>query len=114
MYTFSFNANKQAMQRACEEFENIERVEHNDCKATWTLENKYATQKCVIIDLYADGTYFCKCADGMFTCYFRNSKITITDGEYMGRKCKAESRLKVFTQAAMRIYALEKCGYLKV
>lgn len=114
MYTFSFNANKQALQRACAEFENIKRVEHNDCKTTWTLDNKYATRKSAVIDLYADGTYIFNCYDGMFGCYFNDNRITITGGEYMGRKCKAESRLKVFTQAAMRIYALEKCGYLKV
>ena len=113
MYTFTFNADKQAMERACTEFENIKIVEKNDCKVTWTITNKNATRPNAILDYYSDGTYIYNCFDGMFGCSFSDNKITITGGEYMGRKRTSESWLKVFAQAAMRIYALEKCGYLK-
>ena len=115
MYTFTFNADKQAMERACAEFENRQELASNELCKAWRFWLVWGyIRHNIHITHYTDGDfrYIAENGDGYFICRFDGNKITITEGKYMGRACRAASTLKKFAQSAMRVYSLYKCGYI--
>lgn len=108
--TFTFNTTKEMIEKVANEFVDIKCVADNDICKAWTMVNCAVTCGDTHITKYHDGVYRFSCNDGKYLCYFDGNKITITEGEYMGRKRKADKMLKVFTQSAMRVWCLVNAG----
>lgn len=114
MFEFTPNVNKESMERACAEYQNQQLVADNEICRAWTLDVMFTNNPHEVhITRYYNGDYRYFVKEGYFICRFDNEQIIITEGKYLGRACKAASTLKKFTQTALRLYSLYKCGYLE-
>lgn len=114
MFEFTPNVNKESMERACAEYQNQQLVADNEICRAWTLDVMFTNNPHEVhITKYYNGDYRYYTKEGYFICKFDGDKIKIIEGEYMHRACRAASTLKKFTQIALRLYSLYKCGYLE-
>ena len=109
--TFTFTYNQKQLERACEEFSEIQKIADNDICKGWDM--KTGLQKFNITkynDYYrvSDCTY--ENIDRHFKCRFDGDEITIFEALENHRTLKADRYLKTYAQCAMRVFALVKCG----
>ena len=111
--TFTFNYNQKQLERACEEFSEIQKVADNEVCKGWDMKTGLQTFN---ITKYNDYYRVGDCYHGKilryFKCRFDGDEITISEALENGRTLKAEKYLKKYAQCAMRVFALVKCGKL--
>lgn len=111
MFVFKFNYNEKQLELACNEFSEIKLVIDNAVCKSWDV--KLGLNELNITN-YGDFYRVADCYNGKilrsFNCGFDGDTITIYSAENNGRKFKAEKFLRQYSQCAMRICALIKCG----
>ena len=113
MYKFTFNYNQSALERACSEFSEIQKVADNETCKGWDM--KLRLDELNVTD-YGDCYRVANCYHGKvirhFLCRFEGDEITIIEARENGRTLKADRYLKTYAQCAMRVFALVRCGKL--
>lgn len=111
--TFTFNYNQKQLEKACEEFTEIQKVADNEVCKGWDVKTGLQTFN---ITKYNDYYRVGDCYHGKilryFKCRFDGDEITIFEALENGRTLKAEKYLKKYSQCAMRVFALVQCGKL--
>lgn len=114
MLNFECKYRENHLKLACNEFDNIKLVADNDVCKGWDMD-RFGYNK-INITKYSSGDYRYSIQDNdgyyrdNFICRFDGNSITITEAYVNKRTLKAEKFLKTYTQTAMRIFALVKCG----
>ena len=105
MYKFNYEINLKIANRVYEDVEKLTEISSNNYELKW----KYSPD---ILKIEKNNEeYTISAPIGYCTIGINGNEISIISGEYMGRKCKAESRLKAnFLQIALRIYSLKSIG----
>ena len=113
MLSFKHIYNAEKAKAVCNMYTDIEKTFDRDGGKIWIMTAHFwnNTHKVKVIQV-ASGDYQYKIDEGNFVCSFDGDQITIKEGVYNGRKCKAERSLKQFESVAMMLYALVKCGKL--
>jgi hypothetical protein len=111
--TFKFNYTRQGLERACEEFTEIQKVADNEVCKGWDMKTGSQTFNITKYnDYYRVGDCYHEKILRYFKCRFDGDEITIFEALENGRTLKAEKYLKKYAQCAMRVFALVKCGKL--
>lgn len=109
--TFTFNYNQKQLERACDEFSEIQKVADNEVCKGWDMKTGLQTFN---ITKYNDYYRVGDCYHGKilryFKCRFDGDEITIFEALENGRTLKADKYLKGYAQCAMRVFSLVKCG----
>lgn len=113
MLVFPFKYTEEQLERACNEFSEIQMVANNEVCKGWDMKCGHSTLNVTNYgDFYRVGDCYGKHILRSFNCSFDGNKITIYSAEENGRKLKAEKFLQKYAQCAMRIYALVRCGMI--
>lgn len=114
MLNFECKYRENHLKLACNEFDNIKLVADNEVCKGWNMD-RFGYNK-INITKYSSGNYRYSVEDNKgymsdyFICRFDGNSITITEAYVNGRMLKADRFLKTYSQTAMRIFALVKCG----
>ena len=109
--TFTFNYNQKQLERACEEFTEIQKIADNEVCKGWDMRLGHSELNITkYVDFYRVGDYYNGKNLRQFKCRFNGNEITIFEATENGRDFKAERYLKKYAQCAMRVFALVKCG----
>lgn len=113
MYSFTVNDTKARMEKACGLYSNITKTA-GESGTIWEMyANFWNNRHKVTVIQTADGAYRYSTDNGNFECTIEGDKISLTAGEYFGRKCRSERTLKKFEATSMLLFSLVKCGKLR-
>lgn len=109
MYKFTINANSDIAQKAANEYDVAVYNSDTISKAWYIIEKRYRHE--YILTKYGYD-YKLRCANENWYCMFSfdGNDIFIEEAHRNGKRIKAESRLKIFEQIVMRIWALKQTG----
>ena len=111
MLTFKFNYTEKQLERACNEYSEIQLVADNEVCKGWDMKCGHSNLNVTKYgDFYRVGDCYGKKILRSFKCGFDGNVITIYSANDNGREYKAERFLKQYAQAAMRVFALVRCG----
>lgn len=111
--TFSYHYNELVLERACAMYSDIVKTDEWEKGNRWQMTAHFwnNTHEVELTKTF-DDWYLYSNKDGNFICRFDGDDITIKEGEYHGRKCKADKTLKKFSNTAMLLFSLVKSGKL--
>ena len=112
--TFKHIYNEEKAKSVCKMYSDITKTHDDEDGKVWTMTASFWNNSHKVeVKQTPDGDYTYSIDEGNFTCRFDGDQITIKEGFYNGRKCKADSTLRNFENLSMILYALVKRGKLK-